>query len=170
MEGSGPAVGFAPFVPQARCGHMRYCSASLVLVALLQVGCYNYLPLRRSGLVPSSYLAVTLTESGSEELARYLRPHPFVGRGPYPEATERGLAISGASIEARRGDLAHWAGETVVVPGEFVRQVEQRTVSPSKTVLLAGAAVAGFVIASQAFGPASGGALGGGGGSGPSPR
>jgi len=56
------------------------------------------------------------------------------------------------------------------VPGEFVRQVEQRTVSPSKTVLLAGAAVAGFVIASQAFGPASAGALSGGGGGGPSPH
>jgi len=145
-------------------------SASLVTVALLQVGCYNYLPLRRSTLVPSSYLAVTLTESGSEELALYLGPNALVVRGRYLSATERGLALSVESVESRRGDLAHWAGETVVVPGEFVRQVEQRTVSPSKTVLLAGAAVAGFVIASQAFGPASGGALGGGGGSGPPPH
>ena len=170
MEGSEPAVRFAPFVPQVRCGPMRYRSASWVLVALLQVGCYNYLPLRRSTLVPSSYLAVTLTESGSEELARYLGPNPFVVRGRYLSATERGLAISVESVESRRGDLAHWAGETVVVPGEFVRQVEQRSMSPSKTVLLAGAAVAGFVIASQAFGPASGGGLGGGTGPGSSAR
>ena len=149
---------------------MRCRSASLVLVALLQVGCYNYLPLRRSTLVPSSYLAVTLTESGSEELARYLGPNPFVVRGRYLSATERGLAISVESVESRRGDLAHWAGETVVVPGEFVRQVERRSMSPSKTVLLAGAAVAGFVIASRAFGPVSSGALSGGGGSGPPPH
>ena len=168
MEGSEPAVRFAPFVPQVRCGPMRYRSASWVLVALLQVGCYNYLPLRRSTLVPSSYLAVTLTESGSEELARYLGPNPFVVRGRYLSATERGLAISVESVESRRGDLAHWAGETVVVPGEFVRQVEQRSMSPSKTVLLAGAAVTAFVIASQAFGPASGGGLGGGTGPGSS--
>ncbi len=145
-------------------------AASLLTVALLQIGCYNYLPLRRSSLVPSSYLAVTLTESGSEELARYLGPNALVVRGRYLSATERGLALSVESVESRRGDLAHWAGETVVVPGEFVRQVEQRAVSPSKTVLLAGAAVAGFVIASQAFGPASGGALGGGSGPGPSPH
>lgn len=145
-------------------------AASLLTVALLQVGCYNYLPLRRSSLVPSSYLAVTLTESGSEELALYLGPNALVVRGRYLSATERGLALSVESVESRRGDLAHWAGETVVVPGEFVRQVEQRTVSPSKTVLLAGAAVAGFVIASQAFGPASAGALSGGGGGGPSPH
>jgi len=145
-------------------------AASLMTVVVLQVGCYNYLPLRRSTLVPSSYLAVTLTEAGSDELARYLGPNPLVVRGRYLAATERGLAISVQSVESRRGDLAHWAGETVVVPGEFVRQVEQRTVSPSKTVLFAGAAVAAFVIASQAFGPASGGALSGGSGTGPSPR
>jgi len=149
---------------------MLFRIASLVAVVLLQVGCYNYLPLRRSTLVPSSHLAVTLTETGSDEMARYLGPNPLVIRGRYVAATERGLALSVESVESRRGDLAHWAGETVVVPGEFVRQVEQRTVSPSKTVLLAGAAVAGFVIASQAFGPASAGALGGGGGSGPSPH
>jgi hypothetical protein len=145
-------------------------AACVVTGAILQVACYNYLPLRRSGLVPASYLAVTLTESGSEELAGSLGPNPFVIRGRYLSATERGLAIAVASVESRRGDLAHWAGETVVVPGEFVRQVEQRTLSPSKTVLFAGAAVAGFVLASQAFGPASAGALSGGGGAGPSPH
>src|SRR6266480_2689318 len=171
MEGSGPAVGFAPFVPPVRCGPMRCRSASLVLVALLQVGCYNYLPLRRSSLVPSSYLAVTLTESGSEELGPYLGPNAHVVRGRYLAATERGLAISVESVESRRGDLARWAGETVVVPGEFVRAVEQRQVSRSKMVLLAGAAVAGLAVVYQAFGPASGGDLGGAGGpSGPSPR
>src|SRR6266567_6711867 len=149
---------------------MRTGSMACVAVGLLQLGCYNYLPLRRSSLTPSSYLAVTLTESGSEELANYLGPNAYVVRGRYLSTTERGLAISVESVESRRGDLAHWAGETVVVPGEFVRLVEQRSVSPSKTVLLAGAAVAGFVIASQAFGPASGGGLGGGGGSGPPPH
>src|SRR5437870_11258378 len=117
---------------------MRLRAALPIVTGLLLVGCYNYLPLRRSGLVPSSYLAVTLTETGSEELARYLGPNPFVVRGRYLSATERGLAISVESVESRRGDLAHWAGETVVVPGEFVRQVEQRAASPSKTVLLAG--------------------------------
>jgi hypothetical protein len=149
---------------------MLYRMASLVTGVLLQVGCYNYLPLRRSTLVPSSYLAVTLTETGSEEMAWYLGPNPLVVRGRYLATTERGLALSVESVESRRGDLAHWAGETVVVPGEFVRQVEQRAVSPSKTVLLAGAALAGFVIATQAFGPASAGALDGGGGPGPSPH
>jgi hypothetical protein len=149
---------------------MRLRAALPIVTGLLQVGCYNYLPLRRSSLVPSSYLAVTLTESGSEELARYLGPNALVVRGRYLAATDRGLALSVDAVESRRGDITRWAGETVVVPGEFVRAVEQRQVSPSKVVLLTGAAVAGFVVAYQAFGPASGGGPGGGGGSGPGPR
>ena len=149
---------------------MRAGSLVCLAAGLSGLGCYNYLPLRRSRLTPSTYLAVTLTESGSEELAPYLGPNAFVVRGRYLEATQRGYALAVESVESRRGDVLRWAGETVVVPGEFVRGVEERTVSRSKTVLLASAAVAGFVVTYQAFGPASGGGLGGGGGAGPSPR
>ncbi len=149
---------------------MRTGSMACVAVGLLQLGCYNYLPLRRSSLTPSSYLAVTLTESGSEELANYLGPNAYVVRGRYLSTTERGLAISVESVESRRGDILRWAGETVVVPGEFLRALEQRQVSRSKMVLLAGAALAGLVVTYQAFGPASSGGLGGGGGAGPSPH
>jgi hypothetical protein len=135
----------------------------LAATAVLEVGCYNYLPLRRSAVVPSTYLAVTLSESGSEELAPYLGPNALVVRGRYVGPTERGLALSVESVESRRGDIARWAGETVVVPGEFVRLVEQRQVSRPKTALLAGAALLGFVVAYQSFGPgASGGVPGSG--------
>jgi hypothetical protein len=143
---------------------------TLLLAAALQQGCYNYSPLRRSSLVPSSYLAVTLTETGSEELARYLGPNALVVRGRYMAATERGLALSVESVESRRGDIARWAGETVVVPGEFVRGVEQRQVAPSKMLLMAGAVVAALLVTYQAFGPASSSDVGGGSGPGGSPK
>src|SRR2546427_8280893 len=48
--------------------------AVLAAVAL-QLGCYNYAPLRRSELVPATYLAVVLTETESEELAPYIGPN-----------------------------------------------------------------------------------------------
>ncbi len=149
---------------------MRLRAPLVIVAALLEAGCYNYLPLRRSGLVPSRYLAVTLTESGSEELARYLGPDALVVRGRYLAPTERGIALSVEAVESRGGDISRWAGETVVVPGDFVRRVEQRRVSRSKVVLLAGVAMAGFVVTYQAFGPPSSGGLSGAGGSGPSPR
>ncbi len=126
--------------------------AFVVTVALLDAACYNYMPMRRSSL------------------ARALGPTAFVVRGRYLSATDRGLALAVESVELRRGDILRWAGETVVVPGEFVREVEQRTISRSKVALLAGAAVAGFVVANRAFGPASDGGVSGGGGPGPSPH
>jgi hypothetical protein len=136
---------------------MRTRAAILAAAAGLQVGCYNYLPLRRSGVVPSSHLAVTLSESGSEDLARYLGPNALVVTGRYLGATDRGLTLSVESVESRRGDIAHWAGETIVVPSEYIREVAQREVSRPKTVLLAGAALLGFVLTYQAFGPGTSG-------------
>jgi hypothetical protein len=129
----------------------------LLVAATLQAGCYNYLALQRGGLVPATYVAVTLTEAGSDELGQYLGPDALVVRGRYLGPTDQGLSLSVASVESRRGDIARWAGETVVVRGEFVRRVEERHTAGSKTVLLAGAAVAGFVVVYQAFGQASSG-------------
>ena len=101
---------------------MRSRAMLLTVAVLVQAGCYNYRPLRRSALAPSSYLAVTLTESGAEELAPYLGPNALVVRGRYLAATERGLAVSVESVESRRGDIMRWAGETVVVPFSRLRR------------------------------------------------
>jgi hypothetical protein len=147
----------------SRCG-------ALVVVACLGAACYNYTPLRRSELTPSTYLAVTLTESGSEELAQYLGPNILVVRGRFLSATDRGLVVSVAAVENRRGNVFEWKGESVVIPGEFVRDVEERHAANGKTVLLAGVSLAGFFAAYAAFGPGSSGATQGGVGGPPAPR
>src|SRR5439155_11958353 len=126
---------------------MRSRGLLLVVGALVQMGCYNYLPLRHSGLVPSSYVAVTLTESGSDALARYLGPNVLVVRGRYVGPSEAGLTLAVESVESRPGTIVHWAGETVIVPGEFVRSVERRQASWSKTALLAGVSTVGLAVA-----------------------
>lgn len=142
----------------------------VVIVASLQMGCYNYTPLGRSSLVPSTYLALTLTESGSEQLAPSIGPSVLVVRGRFLSATERGLVLSVAAIENRRGDLLAWNGESVVIPGEFVRSVETRQTAATKTVLLAGTALMGLFAAYAAFGPGASATTGGGAGAGPSPH
>jgi hypothetical protein len=132
--------------------------ASLLLAAaFVAAGCYNYAALRRTGVAPETYVAVTLTESGSDELARYLGPDVLVVRGRYLGATADGLSLSVEAVESRQGDIARWAGETVVVPAAFVRRLDERHAATSKTALLAGAAVAGLVVGYRAFGPAASG-------------
>jgi hypothetical protein len=128
-------------------------AAVLLGVAMLLVGCYNYEALGRSHLRPSSFVMITLTESGSEELARYLGPDVLTVDGRFLGADERGLLLSVTAVETRRGHVLDWQGESVVVPGAFVREVEERHPAFTKTALLAGASLVGFFAAYQAFGP-----------------
>ena len=143
--------------------------ASLIVAAAVQGGCYYYSTLHAPGFTPSSHIAVTLTEAGSDELARYLGPDALVVRGRYLGPRERGLFLSVESVESRHGIITRWAGETVAVPGEFVREVEERHASASKMVLLTGAAVGALVVAFRAFGETGTGGAGPGGGP-PSPH
>ena len=149
---------------------MRGYVSFLIAAAALAGGCYNYEGLGPAGLVPSSYVAVTLTEAGSEELAQYLGPGIHTVRGRFLSATERGLVISVSSVETRRGSMLGWNGEAVTVPKEFVWALEARHTAVSKTVLLAGASLAGFVAAYAAFGPGASGSTPTGSGVGPNPH
>jgi len=147
---------------------MRSHPALVLAAAVVQIGCYNYVSLRRAALSPTAYVAVTLTDAGSEELTPYLGPNVYVVRGRFLSTTERGLVMSVNAVETRPGNILEWKGETVVVPGEFVRSLEERHTAASKTVLLAGASLAGFFAAYAAFGPGASGSTASGGGQNPS--
>jgi len=47
-------------------------TVTLLGAAALLAACYNYEPLRTAQLVPSTFLAVTLSDGGSEQLAPYV--------------------------------------------------------------------------------------------------
>ncbi len=103
------------------------------------------------------YLAVTLTEAGSEDLARYIGPDVGVVRGRFQSTSERGLTLSVSQVELRRGDVLSWQGETVVVPRAFVASLEERRVSRGRMVLLAGGSILALLATYQAFGSGGGG-------------
>jgi hypothetical protein len=128
--------------------------------------CYNYESLHRSDLAPSTYLAVTLTDSGATELMRYLGPEVKTVRGRLLSAGQDGFRLSVDEVESRRGDVLHWRGESVSLPGDFVGRIDVRHVSHGKTVLLLATSMLGFALASRAFGP---GSFGGGSSGGPPP-
>lgn len=144
--------------------------AVLTLAALLATDCYNYTPLRRSQIAPSTYVAVTLTDAGTDELTQYIGPNVLIIRGRFLSATDRGLIVSVAAVESRRGDILEWKGESVEVPGQFVRSLEERHAANGKTALLAGASLVGFFAAYAAFGPGASGTTPGGVSGPPAPR
>ena len=120
-------------------------------------GCYIYRPLAAPVPEPATYMAVTLTEAGSEDLARYIGPDVRVVRGRFQSTSERGLSMSVSQVELRRGDVLSWQGETVVVPRAFVASLEERRVSRGRMVLLAGGSILALLATYEAFGSAGGG-------------
>src|SRR5438105_9629768 len=122
----------------------------LVAIVFLASGCYDYTPLATLTPQPGVNVALTLTDSGSWELARSLGPDAFVVRGRYIGESERGLLVSVSSVESRRGDQFPWAGETVTLPARDVAAVELRRLARGRSALLLGVSVAGVVATAAA--------------------
>src|SRR6266511_580905 len=130
--------------------------ASVLLGCCLIAGCYIYRPLAARYPEPATYLAVTLTDAGSDGLARYIGPDVGVVRGRFQSAGEHGLALAVAQVELHRGDVLTWQGETVVVPRAFVASVQERRVSGGRIALLAGGSVLALLATYRALGSGTG--------------
>src|SRR2546422_3956727 len=126
-------------------------AAFLIATACLAAGCYNYQPLLTSTPTPGTYIAVTLTDSGSTELARYLGPNVFVVRGRYLGDSDRGFLVSVTSVELKRGNELSWEGETVALPNGTVASLDVRRLAKGRSFLLAGVGAGGLVAATLAL-------------------
>lgn len=146
----------------------RHVAATLLVAAL--PACYNYVPIGRAQPAPASFLAVRLTDPGSDLLTTYLGPDVRVLRGHFMHADPNAFVLSVASVESRRGESYTWRGETITVPSEFIWMLEERHPARAKTALLALASIAGFVVTYAAFGPGASGTSPTGGGQGPAPH
>jgi len=120
-------------------------------------GCYNYDPLITASPEPGAYLSLSLTDAGSQELARSLGPNVFIVRGRYLQHGDRGLLVSVTSVEFKLGNEVSWAGETVALPDSTISAVEVRQLAKGRSALLLGAGVAGLVATSAAFSLMGGG-------------
>ncbi len=124
---------------------------TMLFALCLTAGCYNYAPLATPSPEPGTDLAVTLTDAGSVELARYLGPSVMVVRGRFVGHSEQGLQLSVASVELVRGDELPWQGETVTLPPGDIASLEVRRFAHGKTYLLAGGSVAALVVTVGTF-------------------
>jgi hypothetical protein len=140
--------------------------AAMLLSVCTTAACYNYAPLATPDPEPGTSLAITLTDSGSSSLARYLGPDAFIVRGRYLGTDETGLLLSVTEVERRRGWQDSWSGERVALPNGLIKSLDVRRFARGRSYLLAGAGVVGIVATLSAF-ALSGGGTPPGGASGP---
>jgi hypothetical protein len=129
-------------------------------------GCYKYTPLTTTRPVVGARIAVDLTSTGTDTLARFVGPNVVAIEGRVDEATDSALLLAVSLVRKRNGEEDFWKGETVSIPRTAVSGLRQRRLATGRTLLVAGAVAA---ISATVGVAASGGGGGGGGGGGPPP-
>lgn len=115
---------------------------SLCSAALLLCGCYASVPIDIAQAKPGTKLRVSLTDAGSDSLARYLGPGVESVDGKLLRSADTDVALGVTQISMRSGIDQYWKGESVVLPKYSVATVLERKLSKPRTLLLAGAIIA----------------------------
>ncbi len=142
-------------------GWVRAVAAALLPVTLL-AGCYTRVPLDGRDPAPNTRVVVRLTPQGAEEMARQVGPRVVSIEGDVAAVREGGLQLLARGTTTQNGGTTFWSGEPVDVPRSAVAGIDTRTLSRSRSVLIAGAIVAAALVVAAAFGLTGSGDGGGG--------
>src|SRR5437763_12954820 len=107
-----------------------------VAFGLLLAGCHSYVPLTTATPLPGTYVAATLTESGSAQVSSQLGPDAGVVRGRLLDDGQEAMTLSVQSVGLRRGDKLAWRGETVTLPHGSISRVHLRRFARGRSLLL----------------------------------
>jgi hypothetical protein len=142
---------------------------TFVLLTALFSGCYIYHPVPETDPPPGERVRLTLTDSGTANLAAQVGRATEAVSGDLLGDSAGNYLVAVRSTRMRGGTEIDWRGEQVAVPRPLVASVEQRRFSRTRTVVMSVAVVVAALAVREAFwGP--GGVFGGappGGGPGP---
>lgn len=124
-----------------------------VLAATLLSACYVQTPLGAGAApAPNSHVVVQLTESGAAEMTRWLGPGVRSVEGDVGAVRGDTLDLLVSSTQQRNGEMSFWKGESVSFPRSALASTYERRLSRGRSLGLAGAIVAGVVVAGRIFG------------------
>jgi hypothetical protein len=131
---------------------------SLCLAACVLCGCYQSVPIELAKARTGTKLRVSLTDAGSDSLARYLGPGVETVDGKLLETDQNDMSLAVTQVTMRSGVEQFWKGETVVLPKYSLATVQERQISKPRTLLLGGAILAAlFTVKLSGVGGGSGG-------------
>ena len=128
---------------------MRRVAVGGILFATM--GCYTVEPLVTPSR-PGQELVVQISDAGSTQLAQYLGPGVSVINGRFISAVEDTLKVAVSSTETRKGDVHFWQGEEIALTKNLVATLNEKKISPLRSALAAGAAIAGAALLKVGFG------------------
>jgi len=124
----------------------RALASSVAVLATLESGCYSYRPSFNVAPAAGEHVAFEITDQGRVGLAEQLGPGVTRIEGLVAQKDSTAYVINVSEISTISGGAAHWTGERVNVPQNYVARVEERAFSPSRTFLAVGAAAAAITV------------------------
>jgi hypothetical protein len=116
------------------------------LAMALNAGCYEYRPLYGTTPVPGQDVALDLSDQGRAALGEQLGGGVLRVEGTLHEIQDGQYVVGVGHVTTVGGGSATWDGEQVKIPVADVSQVGLRSLSRTRTALIAGAAAVGVVL------------------------
>ena len=127
--------------------------------------CYESVPVELGRVQPGTKLRVSLTDAGSDSLARYLGPGVESVDGKLIQTSDTGVSLAVSQVAMKSGQDQFWKGETVVIPRYSLATVQERRIAKTRSFLLGGIFVAALAsIRLSGVGGSNGGGTSPGGG------
>lgn len=133
---------------------MWYRKLCVVVLGVLPAasGCYKYAPLDSSaGVQAGEHVAVEITDRGRAELSDRLGSGVLRLEGTLTRTDSVDIVMNVWRVAQINGPTSRWSGESVRLRREYTSGMQTRTLNRGKTVMLAGAAVAGVVLFTRQF-------------------
>jgi hypothetical protein len=137
----------------------RAIRATLALGLLIPqlTGCYHYVPVQSSDLPHGAEVSIGITDAGRMNLSERVGPGVRRIGGQVLATTDSTLVLSVRMVDYIDQNLtARWAGERLDLSRHIVREIQERRLSRSRSLFMAGlVAIATFAaskIAISGFG------------------
>jgi hypothetical protein len=136
----------------------RHLAAVCCGATLLQ-GCYAAVPTSLAAVVPNSEVHVTLTSDGAAALVTSVGPRAAALDGRVVARVDSALTLAVTRVARTTRTAEDWPADAITVPWSAVQSVTVHRLSPSRSVVFAGATVVAALLAGRSL-RGSGGAGG----------
>ena len=126
----------------------RFFGGLSALALVLQIGCYNYLPLQTSVPATGKRIAVVLNDRGRATVGDRLGSMLDKVDGLFVQGDSMNITLEVYRTLDLKGNSASWTGERVLVPRDGITGYQEREFSKRKTIILS-AVIVGAVVASM---------------------